>query len=84
MNSVITVKKKRIFRVVLVAVLLLSIPLVAMLFTTEVNWKVSDFLVGGILLVGTGLVLELILRKVRTQKNRIVLFSVALIILCLV
>lgn len=38
--------------------LLLLVPLIAMQFTSEVNWSVSDFIVAGVLLLGCGLLLE--------------------------
>lgn len=38
---------------------LLLLPLIAMQFTTEVNWTSSDFVVAGILLGGTALLIEL-------------------------
>jgi len=37
-------------------VLILSIPLIAMQFTSEVNWSPGDFVVMGVLLFGTGFV----------------------------
>lgn len=52
---------------------LLLIPLVAMQFTNEVNWSGFDFLVMGILLLGTGLVCELVLRTVKKRANRLIL-----------
>ncbi|QCK16552.1 hypothetical protein [Mangrovivirga cuniculi] len=61
-----------IFILSLVAVLLL-IPFTAMQFTTEVSWSLFDFIVMGILLTGTGLVIELILRKVKGFKYRLIL-----------
>jgi len=45
------------------AALLLLATLVAMQFSDEVNWSISDFLFAGLLLGGTGLAFELILRK---------------------
>ncbi|NQV49585.1 MAG: hypothetical protein HQ507_03770 [Candidatus Marinimicrobia bacterium] len=39
---------------------ILTLPLVAMLFTSEVNWGLFDFIVMGILLFGTGLTYILI------------------------
>lgn len=38
---------------------LLLLPLIAMQFTTEVNWTGSDFVIAGILLGGTALLIEL-------------------------
>jgi hypothetical protein len=45
------------------AALLLLLPLVAMQFTDEVNWDVTDFAFAGALLVGTGITYELAVRK---------------------
>lgn len=53
--------------------LILLTPLVAMQFTREVAWDAEDFLFAGVLLVGAGLLLELILWKVRTPRARLVL-----------
>ena len=44
------------------AALLLLAPLVAMQFTREVNWTVSDFLFAALLVGGTGLAFELAVR----------------------
>jgi hypothetical protein len=41
------------------AALMLLLPWVAMQFTDEVNWSVTDFLVAGALIAGTGLAFEL-------------------------
>ena len=57
---------------------LLLIPLIAMQFTREVNWTLSDFLIMGFLLLITGLSLELVLRKVKSTMNRIILLAGAL------
>ena len=46
-----------------VVALILLIPLVAMQFTSEVNWTLSDFVFAGALLFGTGLTYELVARK---------------------
>lgn len=54
-----------------VAAILLA-PAVAMRFTTEVNWEVSDFLFAGTLLIGGAGLIELFAWKVRTPLIRIV------------
>ncbi|MDP2160190.1 MAG: hypothetical protein Q8K02_06890 [Flavobacterium sp.] len=64
--------------------LLLLIPLVAMQFTQEVKWDAFDFVVAGVLLLGTGLLCELVLRLVRSTKHRIIFCGVLLLILFLV
>ncbi|WP_317206432.1 hypothetical protein [Kaistella faecalis] len=67
-----------------VPALLLCIPLIAMQFTKEVNWSGSDFMIGGILLFGTAAVVDLVLRNVRTRRNRLILTSLVLAVLFLV
>jgi hypothetical protein len=74
---VIKKQDKRLVIILTTATALLLLPLIAMTFTTEVNWKIFDFLVAGILLLGAGLTLELILRKIKPLRYRI-LFGIAL------
>lgn len=50
--------------IVLATALILMVPLLAMQFSDEVVWTLSDFIVVGTLLLGTGLAYELITRKV--------------------
>ena len=51
----------------------LSIPLIAMQFTTELNWTASDFLIMGALLLATAFAVDLVLKKVKTFKSRLIL-----------
>jgi hypothetical protein len=53
---------RSILGVALVTLLILSIPLVAMQFTDEVNWSVGDFILMGALLFGTGVLFVLVMR----------------------
>jgi hypothetical protein len=50
-------------RVALATALILLVPLVAMQMTDEVDWGWFDFAVAAVLLGGTGLLLELAVRK---------------------
>jgi hypothetical protein len=50
-------------RVALMTAFVLLIPLVAMQITDEVDWGVADFVLAGLLLGGTGALLELAARK---------------------
>jgi hypothetical protein len=63
----------RINRIALVVALILMVPLVAMQFTDEVQWGVLDFVVMGLLLFGTGLLLDVIARQVKSTSARIIL-----------
>lgn len=76
--------KKR-FLILLTAVfLLLAIPFIAMQCTNAVNWKLGDFVLMGILLLGTGLVVEFVLRKVGNTRNRILILGVIAMILLVI
>ena len=74
-------QNRRIPAIALTVALLLLIPLIAMQFTDEVNWSFFDFVVAGILLLGTGLALELAIRKVKNKNYQ--LGIVAAIVLAL-
>ncbi len=65
-------QNKNIIRIFLVTSLILLIPLVAMQFNDEVNWGPGDFLIMGILLLGTGFTYEFLARKITTNRNRII------------
>ena len=64
---------KRLIGIILTVVIILLIPLIGMQFSKEVDWKVFDFVLMGILLLGTGLSCELVLRKVKKMQHRIIL-----------
>lgn len=49
-----------------------------MQFTNEVNWDTFDFLIMGILLLGTASLCELVIRKVKSRKNRLLICGVVL------
>ena len=68
-NKVIKeIKKNGILRVFIITGIILSIPLIAMQFSNEVDWDSTDFLVMGILISGIGLTYELIIKKLLNKK----------------
>jgi uncharacterized membrane protein YoaT (DUF817 family) len=77
-------KNKRLTGIVLALALLLLVPFLAMQFTTEVNWSLFDFIVAGVLLFGTGLLCELVIRKVNKTGYRVAICTALLIVLLLI
>ena len=77
-------KNKRLKIILGIVAILLLIPFVAMQFTSSVDWETGDFIIMGILLLGTGLLCEFILRKTRRIKNRMLLCGVALLVFFLI
>lgn len=78
------VQNKRLIIILTAVAILLLIPLIAMQFTDEVNWTLSDFLVAGTLLLGTGLMCEFVLRKASKTVYRIFICLAILIAFLLV
>ena len=75
---------KDIIGVAIVTLLILSIPFVAMHFTSEVDWGLSDFIIIGALLFGTGLMYVLIARRTPNVGERVLVGGVLAIVMLLI
>ena len=78
------IQNKRLIIIFSTVSLMLLIPLIAMMFTDEVNWTTFDFLVAALLLLCTGLTIDFILRKVKLPIYRIILSVTILVIFLLI
>lgn len=76
--------KKRLVIISGVVVIPLLIPLIAMHFTTEVNWTLFDFIVAAVLLFGIALSIDFIIRKVKEKTYRIIFSLVVLAMFLLI
>jgi uncharacterized membrane protein (UPF0182 family) len=72
-------QNKRLIGIVLAVAILLLIPLIA-----RFPWSRLDFIIAGVLLLGTGLMCELVLRLVKKIEYRIAIIVVILVALFLV
>lgn len=79
-----TVKNVRLISIMLTATLILLTPLVAMQFTNEVDWKLLDFVIMGVLLYGTGLGCEMVMRKISSTSKRVIFCGIILFALFLI
>ncbi|MGB7842196.1 MAG: hypothetical protein WBL21_05355 [Salinimicrobium sp.] len=79
MTGVMMKQNKILGLIFFVATGLLLLPLIAMQFTDEVNWSAFDFLVMGILLFGTGLTLEFVMKKVKSSKIKYLIYGIILL-----
>lgn len=87
MNTLLSsklVRNKDVVSVFVVTVAILMIPLVAMQFSDEWDWKLPDFIIMGILLTGTGLLIVLAARKIQDIHQRMALIFTLLIGLILI
>lgn len=71
--KLLIMKNKRLIFILIVTAVLLMLPLIAMQFDTGVDWGIRDFTIMGVMLFGTGLLIDLVLRKVHTLKYRLLL-----------
>ncbi|MNK55028.1 hypothetical protein D3C87_740280 [compost metagenome] len=76
--------KQRLIITFGIIALILAIPLVAMQFTNEVDWKLFDFIIMGTLLTLTGLAIELVTRKVKSAQWKFLICALILFILFLI
>ena len=63
-------KKNRLLTILGIVAAILLIPLIAMQFTDEVNWQLTDFIIFGALLFGVGILIEISLKKLKTSKYK--------------
>ncbi len=77
-------KDNRLKIILLIATSILAIPLIAMKFSDEVKWSLADFAIMGILLYGTGFIIEYVLRSVTNGYSRLFICSIINIALFLV
>lgn len=66
------IRAKHLLYILLGTAAILLVPLMAMQFTSEVNWTGGDFIVAGLLLGGSGLLFELATSKLRSRRTRVI------------
>ncbi len=72
-NTDIIMQNKIFTWIALATCVILSIPLIAMQFKSDVNWELSDFIIMGVLLFGMGSAFVLVARKFRDNFNRVLI-----------
>jgi hypothetical protein len=63
---------------------LLFIPLIGMMFTDEINWTLSDFIIMGFLLLGFGMGIDLISTRTKNSKFRILYILIVCVLFLLI
>lgn len=72
--------KNRFIILLLASMSLLLVPAVAMLFSSEVVWTSYDFTIAALVILGTVVLAELILRMFPRKKQRIYLIALLFIL----
>ena len=76
-----TKSNKRLISILAGVTTLLFVPLIAMQLTDDVKWTLLDFIAAGILLLGAGLTLEYILRKVQVKYRIVACIALFIVLL---
>ena len=63
--------------------MLLLVPFVGMQLSTEVNWTLSDFIIGGIVLFAFGIIVAYALQNIKRRLIRLLVVGIILFILLL-
>ena len=72
------------FKIPLYCLSLLLIPMATMLISDEINWSIFDFLVMGVLLFSFGVSINIVLKKTKNSKIRIIFFTFLILIFSLI
>ena len=75
---------KKLIIILSITGILLLIPLIAMQFTNEVNWKLADFIIAGILLFGFGVLINYASIKIKNKTLRIIAVIAIIFLLLLI
>lgn len=75
--------KKSVLIVLSLTFLLLLVPFVGMQLSKEVNWTLSDFIIGGIVLFAFGIIVAYALQNIKRRLIRLLVVGIILFILLL-
>lgn len=73
-----------VLRAVVITLAILTVPVIAMLFTSDVQWAAGDFVIAGTLVFITSFIIDLILHRVDSSRRKLIgVAIVALVFLLL-
>ncbi|UTX47899.1 hypothetical protein [Chryseobacterium sp. MA9] len=77
-------QKQKTVTIYALPLVLLCIPLLGNLFSKEVNWSASDFLIAGTLLFTTAFLINLVRSKIKKQSQKVLVCIFILLALALI
>lgn len=75
---------RRLLNILIIVLVALSVPLIVMQFTSEVDWQLLDFLVMGLLLFAVAFLVDLFWRSLQNKKYRWIAIAVVVILFLLI
>lgn len=77
------IANKNLFLIFLITIAIVLVPWIAMQFTLEVQWTLKDFIIAFVLIFGTGVIIDLTIRKIKTPTLRFLLITIIIAFLLL-
>lgn len=77
-------QKQKTVTIYALPLVLLCIPLLGNLFSKEINWSVSDFLIAGALLFTTAFLINLVRNRIKKQSQKVLICIFILLALALI
>lgn len=77
-------QKQKTVTIYALPLVLLCIPLLGNLFSKEVHWSASDFLIAGTLLFTTAFLINLVRSKIKKQRKKVLICIFILLALALI
>ncbi|WP_426480860.1 hypothetical protein [Chryseobacterium sp. R2ACT005] len=77
-------QKQKTVTIYALPLVLLCIPLLGNLFSKEVNWSASDFLIAGALLFTTAFLINMVRNKIKKQSKKVLISIFILLALALI
>ncbi|MEG0928408.1 MULTISPECIES: hypothetical protein [Chryseobacterium] len=77
-------QKQKTLAIYALPLALLCIPLLGNVFSKEVNWTTSDFLIAGALLFTTAFLINLVRSRIKKQSQRILISIFILLVFALI
>ncbi|PWN63069.1 hypothetical protein C1631_022550 [Chryseobacterium phosphatilyticum] len=77
-------QKQKTVTIYALPLVLLCIPLLGNLFSKEINWSVSDFLIAGALLFTTAFLINLVRNRIKKQSQKVLICILILLALALI
>lgn len=77
-------QKQKTVTIYALPLVLLCIPLLGNLFSKEINWSASDFLIAGALLFTTAFLINLVRNKIKKQSQKVLICIFILLALALI
>lgn len=79
----VSIPKNQILTVLVIVSTLLTIPLIAMQFTTEVQWDLLDFVIAAAILISVGMFIAFVMNQPVLQKYRWFIISAVVLVFVL-